>query len=223
MTRPSLALILLLCLALAVACRGDSVGPELHYPARHVLTRLEVTPSSIALLPEDTSQLTIKAWDQFGATIVQYFDDWGDGEWWDKTSYLSSAPQIAEVSSDGLVRGVAPGTAEITATLTLDGVTRTASVTATVLSGESATVTANQNGGWSPTTVRVKAGGTVTWVIPAGVQIGTIWLNVWETNAEKLEFLSGRATRTLSTPGNFYYGTGGGLVWDEEGGLVQVY
>ena len=63
----------------------------------------------------------------------------------------------------------------------------------------------------------------MTWVVPAGVQIRTIWLNVWEMNAEKLEFINGRATRTFSTPGNFYYGTGGGLMWDEEGGLVQVY
>jgi plastocyanin len=213
MTRPSLTLILPLCLALAVACKGDSVGPE------RVLTTLEVSATSAALFPEYTSQLTISAWDQFGVPMLERFD----GEWAHKATYFSSAPVIAEVSSSGLVRGVAPGTAEITATLTLDGVTRTATVTATVLSEESATVTANQNGGWSPSTVRVKAGGTVTWVVPAGVQIGTIWLNVWETNAEKLEFINGRATRTFSTPGNFYYGTGGGLMWDEEGGLVHVY
>jgi len=216
MTRPSLTLILPLCLALAVACKGDSVGPE------RVLTTLEVSANStVPLFPETTSQLAISAWDQFGAPMLEHFG----GEWAHKATYFSSAPEIAEVSSSGLVRGVAPGTAEITATLTLDGVTRTASVTARVLGApsESVTVTANQNGGGSPSTVRVKAGGTVTWVVPAGVQIGTIWLNVWETNAEKLEFINGRAMRTFSTPGNFYYGTGGGLMWDEEGGLVHVY
>lgn len=225
MSKPSLAL-LTLCATLCVAC-GDNVGfdPQYQNQARHILTRLEVTPSSISLVPGEWSQLRLKAWDQFGATIVEHFDNWGDSDWWDKTSYSSSAPEIAEVTSNGLVRGVTPGMADITVTLTLDGVKQTATVTATVYSGPQAniTVTAKQNRSWSPTTVNVKAGETVAWVVPSGVQIGTIWLNVWEINREKLEFIDGRATHTFSTPGRFYYGTGGGLMWYEEGGVVQVY
>ena len=214
MTRPSPILVVPLWIALAVACRSDSIGPE------RVLTTLEVSATSTALFPENTSQLTISAWDQFGAPMLEPFD----GEWTRRATYVSSAPEIVKVSSGGLMRAVATGTAKITTTLTLDGVTRTASVMATVLGlEESATVTANQNGGWYPSTVHVKVGGTVTWVVPAGVQIGTTWLNVWETNAEKLEFINGRVTRTFSTPGNFYYGTGGGLMWYEEGGLVDVH
>ena len=69
----------------------------------------------------------------------------------------------------------------------------------------------------------MKAGSTVTWVIPDGVQVGTIWLNVWKENAEELKFVDGVATRTFSTPGTFYYGTGRGLLWDEEGGVIEVY
>ena len=216
MTRPSLRLMLPVFLLVAVACKGDSVGPE------RVLTTLEVSAAITDLYPEATNQLRVSAWDQFGMPMLER----SNGEWTQKSTYVSSAPQIAAVNSAGLVKGVAPGTAMITATLTLDGVTRTASVKATVLMEEpglAATVTVNENGTWSPTTVRVKAGGTVKWVVPDGVQIGTIWLNVWGTNPEKLEFVDGRVTRTFSTPGDFYYGTGRGLFWYEQGGEVFVY
>jgi plastocyanin len=78
-------------------------------------------------------------------------------------------------------------------------------------------------GGWSPTRVSVKAGSTVTWVIPDDMQNALIFLDVWNADAEKLEFLDGVATRTFSTPGDYYYGSGGGLFWYEEGGLITVY
>ena len=215
MTKLSLRLIQPLCLALAVACRGESVGPE------RVLTTLEVSPGRTTLFPGNTTQLTVSAGDQSGVPMLESFS----GEWAGKATYVSSAPLIATVSGSGLVMGVAPGSAKITAMLTLAGVTRTASVTVTVLNEpqENVIVTANQNGSWSPTTVAVKSGGTVTWVVPERVQIGTIWLNVWDANAEKLEFVDGRATRTFSAPGIFYYGDGGGLMWYESGGRVQVH
>ena len=60
-------------------------------------------------------------------------------------------------------------------------------------------------------------------VIPNGMEAPTIWLNIWSANAEKLAFVHGRATRTFSAPGLYYYGTGGGLMWYEEGGVVRVF
>ncbi len=54
-------------------------------------------------------------------------------------------------------------------------------------------------------------------------RICNVWLNVWNANAEKLEFVHGRATRTFSTPGKYSYGTGGGLLWYEEWGVVRVF
>ena len=59
--------------------------------------------------------------------------------------------------------------------------------------------------------------------IPDGVEVPTIWLNVWSANPEKLEFVHRRATRTFSKPGLYSYGTGGGLMWYEEGGVVRVF
>ena len=129
MAKRSLRLILPLFAALGVACgtEGDgggalAPGPE---PEPRVLTRLEVTPTDYALnivRPGNTLQLTIRAYDKNGAPMAGT----------DAATYASSAPAIAAVSSSGVVTAAALGTAEITATLTVDGVTRTASMTVTV-------------------------------------------------------------------------------------------
>lgn len=124
MTKSSLTLILTFCVSLGAACAHDDfVGPR---PGQQVLTRLEIIPDKLVLPTRSSSQLTIKAWDQFGTPMLQGV------EWADKTSYLSGSPQIAEVSSSGLVTAVALGTAEVAATLTLGGVTSTTSTSVTV-------------------------------------------------------------------------------------------
>ncbi|CAN5266860.1 hypothetical protein BH23GEM2_BH23GEM2_26310 [soil metagenome] len=132
MTRPS-TLILPLCVALAVACSGDGVGIEPQSQDRPVLSGITVTPPSSNLFPDYTSQLTIRAWDQFGKEIPEPFE----GAWTDRITFSSGAPEIAEVSSRGLVTGLAPGTAEITATLALGGITRTASMLTEIWEQES--------------------------------------------------------------------------------------
>jgi hypothetical protein len=67
------------------------------------------------------------------------------------------------------------------------------------------TITANESGGWSLSTVSVKAGGTVTWIIPDGVPITEIWLNPFEPNEEMLKVVNGSVTRSFPTPGRFHF------------------
>jgi len=215
MTKRSLTFILGLGAALAVACKSDSLAP-----GERVLTTLEIGRANTVLFAEDTSQLMIAAWDQFGVPILER----SEREWTNRARYVSSAPGIAKVSSGGLVTGVSEGTAKITATLTLGGYTASNYSAVTIVGGAPKSATVTMNGGaWYPTTVAVRVGGTVTWVIPDGLKIGTVWLNVWDANAEVLEFTNGRATRTFSAPGSFYYGDGRGLFWYEGGGVVRVY
>lgn len=119
MTKRSLGLMLPVFVALGVACRN---GLE---PESRVLTRLEIRPneaSLFAIAPWDTLQLYSGAYDQAGVTIPNT----------GASTYFSSAPGIASVTSDGLVTAAAPGTAVITAGLTLGGITRTASINVTV-------------------------------------------------------------------------------------------
>ena len=68
-----------------------------------------------------------------------------------------------------------------------------------------AMVTANQWGGWSTSTILVKAGGTVTWVVPDGVAITAIWLNPYQPGEETLKLINGSVTRTFPTQGDFYF------------------
>lgn len=110
MTKRSLTFIPLLCLALAAACDDDGVLE----PSSITIT---VTPTAAALFtvpPDDTVQLTIQAYDQDGRPIPD-----------PEVLFSSSATGIARVSSSGLVSAVAPGTAEITATLIRSRVART--------------------------------------------------------------------------------------------------
>ncbi len=121
MTKRSLRLILPLTVALGVAC-GSDVGFD---PGPRVFTGLNLTPTDTALssvAPGNTLQLTLQPYDQTGATMSRR----------DAVTYSSNAPGIAEVSSSGAVTAATPGTAKITATLTVGGITRTASMTVTV-------------------------------------------------------------------------------------------
>src|SRR6185437_6746774 len=141
MMRRSLRLILPLFAALGVACGSDGnggfepepPGPEPPEPEPPVFSRLEVMPTAFALFtvaPGNTFELTVLAYDRTGATLPLT----------SAPAYSSSAPAIAGVSSSGVVTAAAPGTAKITAALTLGGGTRTASVTVKVYAGDYADI-----------------------------------------------------------------------------------
>lgn len=120
MATRSLRLILPVFTALGVACGGD-LGVE---PEPQVFTSLAVTSTDTTLVtvaPGNTLQLTIVAYNQAGAVMPA-----GPATW------SSSAPEIATVSSSGLVTAAAPGRAEIKAAFTLGGKSRTASMRVTV-------------------------------------------------------------------------------------------
>ena len=219
MTSPSSRLMLLLCAALLVGCTSDdAIAPE---PVRHVLTGVVVAPGEIAIALDSAVDLTLNAWDQSGASMPRAYPT----ELADRAIWASDDSIVARVSNNGIVTGFAPGVAKITATLSIDGVSMAASMTTKVVepNDTAVTVTETPDKRWSPTTVRIRAGGTVTWVIPSNVLPSTIWLNVWDENREELLFTDGAATRTFSTPGTYAYGTGFGLMWYEEGGRIVVY
>lgn len=73
-----------------------------------------------------------------------------------------------------------------------------------------ATVTANLAGGWSPEPVLVKAGGTVTWIVPSGVSIPVITLNPFKSNEESLIVINGSVTHAFPTAGTFSFCAGTG-------------
>ncbi len=127
MLKRSLRLIAPVFAALGVACEGYR-GIE---PERRVLTTIEVKPTDAwlsTIAPGNMVQLSFWAYDQSG--VLMPMPRVG------AVTYSSSAPAIARVSSSGVVTSVAPGTAAISAALTVLGVARTLSMTVTVHNGD---------------------------------------------------------------------------------------
>lgn len=108
--------------AVLAACGGGGGGVTNPPPVTQKLGSITATPGTMTLAAGTTSAITASAIDETGLAIA------GASGF----TYSSSALAIAEVSSAGNVIGISPGTATITVSLTLGGVTRTATVAVTV-------------------------------------------------------------------------------------------
>jgi trimeric autotransporter adhesin len=172
--------------------------------ASPVFTSLGVSPSSGSVQVGGTLQLTATPRDQNGAAMAGL----------PAAAYSSSDAGRATVRASGVVTGVAAGTATITATLAAGGTTRTATASITVTTTttppppppptSSATVTTVATS-FSPQTVTIAPGGSVTWQISGATHNVTFsgaaptGGNVGDTNS------GGSATRTFSTAGTYDY------------------
>jgi plastocyanin len=185
---------LLIVAATGAGCGGgDGPGPG---PSDPVLTTLEVTPATATLFsvaPGNTAALTVVAKDQDGGAMA------GAGS----PTFSSSNAAIATVSDGGTVTAVAAGTAQITASLTAGGVTKTGISTVTAqVAPPSAAVTAPAIA-FQPATVDVRASGTVTWTfgsVPHDVAFTTAGA---PANVPEIE--NGSASRTFPTNGSYHY------------------
>jgi hypothetical protein len=159
--RPPLARVVAIAAAAAaagLACVSDgNVSP-------HPLTSLAVVPSVTEVVLDTTVQLTAVARDPQGVAFVGFPATW-----------TSSNPAAATVSATGLVRGITPGTATITATT--DAFTATATVTSLTAASIALSPTARTFGGIpnapdpAPQTIAVtNTGGAALF----GLAVGTI-------------------------------------------------
>lgn len=154
------SLLLILPLALA-GCGGGGAGLTgsdndggIDLPP--AVASVSVTPSSGTLSVGATLSLSAAAADQSGAAIAGAAPQW-----------QSDAPSIASVSAEGVVTAVAAGSANITATVSAGGATRSASarITVNAVSQPGSATVQGIHDGFSPATVTIAAGGTVTWVM----------------------------------------------------------
>lgn len=146
-----------LALGFLGACGGGGVTtPPVTTPR---LGSIELSPTNLSLSAGNTASLTAVALDQQGAVIPGAT---GFG-------YASSAPAIAEVTVSGSVLAVSAGSATITASLTRDGVTRTAtaSVTVTGVMSDRSAITAGVDNVFKPDAVLISRGGQVTFTFQA--------------------------------------------------------
>ncbi len=123
-------------------------------------TSLIVSPTSPAIVVGGSVTLVATAKDQFGTTMTGL----------PAPAFATNAGSVATVSSTGVVTGVAAGSAIITATVTDGGVTHSATATVTVSSPASGgAVFTTPNNTYSPATVTIQTGETVTWQFSGAV------------------------------------------------------
>lgn len=117
---------------------------------------LSLVPTTASVAVGGSIQLTATPLDQNGSPMQGL----------PASTFVSSDPSRATVDAGGQVRGIAEGTATVTASLTTEGTTHLASATINVGGAGgapgSATVT-TPGSSFSPATVTIAAGGTVTW------------------------------------------------------------
>ena len=161
-----------------------------------VLTTLEVTPATATLFtvaPVNTVTLVVVAKDQNGQTMA------GAGT----PTFSSDNGAVAGVGADGTVTGVAAGTAQITASLTAGGVTKTDATTVTVQVAATTGAVVAPAFDFQPGTVDVQAGGVVTWTF--GSIHHTVSFTTAGAPADVPELENGSAARTFPTNGAFGY------------------
>lgn len=145
---------------LTATAEGVASSPLAITIAPQTLTTLAVSPGPVNLLVGSTAQLGIVPKDQGGGEMSGL-----------TATYESSDASIASVgATTGLATGVAVGgPVTITATVTSGGVTKQATTEVTVsAAAATATVDAVGTTGWSPPSVAIAAGGTVTFANNTG-------------------------------------------------------
>ncbi len=158
---------------------------------------LAVTPASPSIGIGGTVALQASARDAKGSAIAAAAG----------ATYTTGAAGTAIVSSAGVVTGIAPGATVITASLTRDGTTATATAAITVVrpvAAASAVEVTTPNFNFVAPTVTLAVGGTVTW------STGTVGHNVTFSAvtgapANIATAASTSTARTFTTAGTFPY------------------
>lgn len=172
----------------------NSSGTPLPSAPSPLLTSVRVTATgggSSSLVPGQTLQLVAAPKDQSGNALNATI------------AWTTSAPSVATVSSSGLVTGVAAGSANITALATLGSATASSVQTITVAAGSAFPLAATVNASglsFSPATVDIAVGGTVTW---SGLSSHDV---TWDTGGVPGGDITGAASgaRTFSVPAGSY-------------------
>jgi plastocyanin len=180
------------------ATAAVTVTPRANPPAPPVsFASLALTPDAGAVPVGGTLQLQAAPRDPAGATLTGL----------PTPSFASSDPARATVNAAGVVTGVSAGTATITATLTWDGATRSASsvVTVTEVVPLTATVMGSDDG-FAPTQATVAAGGTVTWTMDDDEEHDVVWDGAAPAGGNIPRMDRGTsASRTFATAGTYAY------------------
>ncbi len=159
-----------------------------------VLTSLDVTPKFPFVQVGDSLLLQVTPLDQFGAPLPGL----------PLPAWSSSNPAVATVDITGVVVGIAPGTATITATLAAGGITvRDASAVTVGIQAGAIITTPGIN--FNPDDVTIPPGQTVVWQV-SGTTHNITWDNIAPPGGNVPNLAPGQsAARTFPVTGDFKY------------------
>ena len=204
---------------IAAGCSSDNSVTTPQAEDRPVFTNLYILPSISVIERGESVQYGAVAFDQRGLQMAGT----------PAVTYRSDAPEVAAISRDGLLTGIAEGTVQIYATVKIGSETRSAALSIRVIDN-AAPVTAvltSGSGGWQPSETHIRVGDTVRWnaapVSWAGVPQPVIWLldEQWRETAT-IDLTNGSATMRFDKAGIFRYCSGG--CWDSpDFGVINVH
>jgi plastocyanin len=178
---------------------GGTTGPPPPPPPGNTQTLGSITTSVQTLtLAAGTSQtISVQAFDANGAVIVTA----------PSPTFASANASIAEVDNTGAVLGLGGGNTTVNVSLTMGTVTKTASVPVNVtgaLANQVEVVASSSDYIFTPKTVAIQVGGSVTWSF-GGLSRTVTFVSTAGAPASINESFSTTASRTFAAAGNFTY------------------
>jgi plastocyanin len=179
---------------------GGTTGPPPPPPppgTTQTLGSITTSVQTLTLTAGTSQTITVQAFDASGGLIAAA----------PSPTFASVNAAIAEVDNTGAVLGLGGGNTTVNVSLTMGSVTRTASVPVTVtgaLSNQADVAASASDYIFTPQTVAIRVGGSVTWSFGALSHTVT-FVSTAGAPASINETFSTSASRTFATAGNFTY------------------
>lgn len=176
---------------------GTTGPPPPPPPGNQTLGSISTNVTSIDLLAGSFQTITVTAYDTQGAVISNP----------GTPAFSLAQSPVAEVDGQGVVLGLSQGSASVSVSLTMGGVTRTATVAVNVTGvlPSAASVSTASGDVFTPNKVAISLGGSVTWTFGAVEHTVAFTSGAGAPSGISSGGYSTTVSRSFSAPGNFAY------------------
>ena len=176
---------------------GGTTGPPPPPPGgNQTLGSIQTNVSTMNLAAGNSQTISVTAYDTQNAVISNP----------GSPTFTSASAAIADVDNSGTVTGISNGTTNVTASLTIGSVTRTAAVAVTVTGTlpSQASINTTQGDVFTPNRVMIVQGGSVTWTF--GTTIHNVTFAATPGSPQNIsDTYSTSVSRTFNAAGTFSF------------------